>query len=91
MPKTKDKNEVYLNLKVSKDFKYLLKEQSAREKTTMQDMILRVLKDYCQKKDYLEFEELDEEDLKDLKAGEKAYKEGKYKTFEQVKEELPCQ
>ncbi len=93
MPKTKEDDKVFLNLKVTKDFKYLLKEQSAREHSTMQGLILRVMQDYCQKRDEedLEFEELDEEDIKDIDEGRKAYSEGRYKTFEQIKEEYPCQ
>lgn len=93
MPKTKDNNEVYLNLKVSKDFKYLLKEQSAREHSTMQGLILKVMQDYCRKRDEedLEFEELDEEDLRDIDQGRKEYEAGEYKTLEQVKEEYKCQ
>lgn len=38
-----------------------------------------------------EFEELDEEDLKDIEQAEKDIAAGNYKTLEQVKEEYKCQ
>jgi hypothetical protein len=91
MPKVKA-NEGIINLKVPRDLKYEIKMQALKEQTTMQNLILKIIQDYCKKKDDdLEFEDLDEEDLKDLEEGDKAYAEGRYKTFEQVKEELPCQ
>lgn len=84
---------MYLTIKVDKQFKYELKGQAAKEMTTMQDLIIKALKDYCRKRDEddLEFEELDEEDLRDIEQGRKEYEAGEYKTLEQVKEEYKCQ
>jgi hypothetical protein len=91
MPQVKS-NEGIINLKIPKDLKYEIKMQALKEHTTMQSLILKIIQSYCkEREEELEFEELDEEDLKDLEAGDKAYEEGRYKTFEQVKEELPCQ
>lgn len=92
MPKIKD-GETIVNLKMPKNLKYGIKMQALKEQTTMQNLILRIIRNYCQKieEEEYEIEPLDEEDLKDLEEGDKAYAEGRYKTFEQVKEELPCQ
>ncbi len=91
MPKTKDVNMDFLNLKVSKDFKYLLKEQAAREKTTMQNMVLRVLQDYCRVKSLkdtfenarYEDEELSQEELKGIEEANKDITEGRTLSLEQ--------
>jgi len=91
MPKTKDVNMDFLNLKVPKDFKYLLKEQAAREKTTMQDMIFRVLQDYCRKKSLkdtfdtvpYEDEELSHEEIKAIEESNEDIKEGRTLPLEQ--------
>jgi hypothetical protein len=91
MPKTKDANMDFLNLKVPKDFKYLLKEQAAREKTTMQNMIFRVLQDYCRGKSLkdtfenapYEDEELSQEELKGIEEANKDIKEGRTLSLEQ--------
>ncbi len=89
MPKTKDSNKVYLNIKISKDFKYLLKEQSAREHSTMQDLILRVMQDYCwKKKEEIILEPLDEEDRKDLEEGKDDIASGDYEPMDKVFKEL---
>jgi hypothetical protein len=50
MPKIKE-NQLYLTIKVDKQFKYELKGQAAKEMTTMQDLIIKVLKDYCRKRE----------------------------------------
>lgn len=83
-----------LTLKITEEEHKKIKILSAEEGKSIKDFIMDLIRTYSQgKKDEeeLEFEELDEEDLKDIDEGRKAYSEGRYKTFEQVKEELPCQ
>lgn len=40
-----------INLKVAEDLKYQIKLQAVKEKTTMQELILRVMSEYCHNKD----------------------------------------
>jgi uncharacterized membrane protein YkoI len=84
MPKLQE-NQSVINLKVPCDLKYKIKLKAVKEHTTMQALILNLIKTYCN--DEAEFEDLDEEDLKDLEIGDKEYEAGEYKTFEQVKDE----
>jgi len=79
----KKKFTLWMPAEVHKKFKAraVLREQ------TMQEYLLSLIEN----DDDLEFEELDEEDLKDIEEGRKAYADGRYKTFEQIKEEYPCQ
>jgi len=53
-----------INLKVEEDLKYQIKLQAVKEKTTMQDLILRVMRNYCQgKDDELIIEPVNEDEL----------------------------
>ena len=83
-----------LTLKITEEEHKKIKVLSAEEGKSIKDFVMGLIRTYSQEKkdeEELEFEELDEEDLKDIDEGRKAYAEGRYKTFEQVKEELPCQ
>jgi hypothetical protein len=70
-----------INLKVEEDLKYQIKLQAVKEKTTMQDLILRVKRNYCQSKDdELIIEPVNEEELteeeKSYRRGQERYKRG---------------
>ncbi len=53
-----------INLKVEEDLKYQIKLQAVKEKTTMQDLILRGMRNYCQgKDDELIIEPVNEDEL----------------------------
>ncbi|HPZ10429.1 MAG TPA: hypothetical protein PL110_20230 [Candidatus Eremiobacteraeota bacterium] len=65
-----------------------LKSRAALKEQTIQKYLLSLIEN---DDDDLEFEELDEEDLKDIDQGRKEYEAGQYKTLEQVKEEYKCQ
>jgi hypothetical protein len=80
-------------MKVSENEHKEIKILATKRGGTIKDLLFHLLEMYknSEEADSYEFEELGEEDIKDLKAGGRAYEEGRYKTFEQVKEELPCQ
>jgi len=64
------------------------KARAALREQTMKDYLLNLIEN---DEDDLEFEDLDEEDLKDIEQGRKEVEAGLYKTHEQMKEEYPCQ
>ena len=86
-----DKNKIrgekkftlWMPAEVHKKFKTraVLREQ------TMQEYLLTLIEN---DEDDLEFEELDEEDIRDIEQGRKEVEAGLFKTFEQIKEEYPC-
>jgi len=66
-----------------------IKSRAALRETTIQKYLLTLIEnDYDNE---LEFEELDEDDIRDIEQGRKEYETGNFKTSEQVKEDLPCQ
>ncbi|HPZ07492.1 MAG TPA: hypothetical protein PL110_05220 [Candidatus Eremiobacteraeota bacterium] len=82
-----------ITMKVSeqehKEFKILATKRGG----SIKDLILHCIKQYKEsgEADDYEFEELDEEDLKDLEQADREYEAGEYKTFTQLKEEYKCQ
>jgi len=96
MTKIKE-NEKPLNIGIPEKDHISLKILAAKNRTSIKAIVRSAIKVYLDQAkwqnedDELEFEELDEEDLKDIEKGRKEIAEGKYKTFEEVKELLPCQ
>ena len=84
-------NEKLINLKISEDLKYQLKLLAVKEKTSMQSIILKLIKDYCQKKTLSESfetasyedEELSQEELQAMEESSKDIEEGKTLSLEQ--------
>lgn len=78
-----------INLKVEEDLKYQIKLQAVKEKTTMQDLILRVMRNYCQSKDDeliiepVNEEELTEEEKEAIEEGRRDIKEGRVYSFDE--------
>jgi hypothetical protein len=82
-----------ITMKVSeqehKEFKILATKRGG----SIKDLIFHCMKQYKEsgEADDYEFEELDEEDFKDLEQADREYEAGEYKTFAQLKEEYKCQ
>lgn len=78
-----------INLKVEEDLKYQIKLQAVKEKTTMQDLILRVMRNYCQGKDDeliiepVNEEELTREEKEAIEEGRKDIEEGRVYSFDE--------
>jgi len=81
-----------ITMKVSDDKHREIKILATKRGGTIKDLLFHLIDMYKNsgEADSYEFEELDEDDIKDLELSDKAYEEGRYKTFEQLKEELPC-
>jgi hypothetical protein len=80
-----------INLKVAEDFKYQIKLQAVKEKTTMQDLILRVMREYCQRKEkdevliieHVNEDELTAEEREAIEEGRRDIEEGRTISFDE--------
>lgn len=78
-----------INLKVEEDLKYQIKLQAVKEKTTMQDLILRVMRNYCQGKDDeliiepVNEDELTREEKEAIEEGRRDIEEGRVYSFDE--------
>jgi hypothetical protein len=95
MPVVKE-NETLINLKIPRDLKYQVKLQALKERTTMQSLILGLIRDYCRMKDEEEHliietvneEELTEEERNAIEEGRNNVKTGNYQEMEEAFKEL---
>ncbi|HPZ08369.1 MAG TPA: hypothetical protein PL110_09660 [Candidatus Eremiobacteraeota bacterium] len=99
MPKVKE-NEGIINLKIPKALKYKIKRQALKEQTTMQSLILKIIKDYCKGEEDKEWdnfikahdnapkEDPTPEDIDAIERGRQEYARGEYQDFDEVIKEL---
>jgi hypothetical protein len=93
MPKVKV-NEGIINLKVPGELKSKIKMQALKEQTTMQNLILRIIKDYYQRKeDFIEieaysYEELTPEEKILIERGRQEFARGEYQEFDDMVREI---
>ena len=100
MPKIKE-TEGIINVKVPKALRYEIKMQALKEQTTMQSLILKIIKDYCkvrqEDKEWDNFikahdnapkEDPTPEDIEAIERGRQEYARGEYQDFDEVMKEL---